>query len=56
MNVIIFYGPIDKWFPGIIPYIFTSIRQTIEGVYGIIEISIPKYVDKEEKNVSETPK
>lgn len=56
MNVIIFYGPIDKWFPGIIPYIFTSIRQTIEGVYGIIEISLPKYVDKEEKNVSETPK
>lgn len=56
MNVIIFYGPIDKWFPGSIPYTFISIRQTIEGVYGIIEILIPKYVDEETKKEKESTK
>lgn len=49
INFIIFYGPIDKWFPNKIAYGLTCIRQVIEGVIGIVEALIPKYVDENEE-------
>lgn len=49
INFIIFYGPIDKNFPNKIAYGLTCVRQTIEGVIGIVEALIPKYVDEKEE-------
>ena len=49
INFIIFYGPIDKNFPNKIAYGLTCVRQTIEGVIGIVEALIPKYVEEKEE-------
>ena len=49
INFIIFYGPIDKNFPNKITYGLTCVRQTIEGVIGIVEALIPKYVEEKEE-------
>ena len=50
LNILIFYAPINNRFPN---FIFTSLmytKQTIEGVFGILESFIPRYVDKKEMN------
>ena len=50
-NIFIFYAPIEKKFPH---FLFKSrmyIKQTIEGIVGILECLIPRYEDiKQKKN------
>ena len=48
INFVIFYGPIDKWYPNKIAYGLTCVRQVIEGVIGVVEALIPKYIDENE--------
>ena len=48
INFVIFYGPIDKWYPNKIAYGLTCVRQVIEGVIAVIEALIPKYIDENE--------
>lgn len=48
INFVIFYGPIDKWYPNKIAYGLTCVRQVIEEVIGVIEALIPKYIDENE--------
>ena len=53
INFIIFYAPIDKMYPNKIAYGITCVRQVIEGVIGVIEALIPKYVDEKEPKKKE---
>ena len=48
INFVIFYGPIDKLYPNKIAYGLTCVRQVIEGVIGVVEALIPKYIDENE--------
>ena len=47
LNIFIFYVPIEKNVPN---FLFKSrmyIKQTIEGIFGILESFIPKYKEKQ---------
>jgi hypothetical protein len=47
LNIFIFYVPIEKIFPH---FLFKSrmyIKQTIEGIFGILESFVPKYKEKQ---------
>ena len=50
LNILIFYTPINNKFPNFIFLSIMSIKQMIEGVFGILESFIPRYVDKKELN------
>ena len=50
LNILIFYAPINNKFPNFIFTSIMSIKQTIEGIFGILECFIPRYVDKKELN------
>ena len=50
LNILIFYTPINNKFPNFIFLSIMSIKQTIEGVFGILESFIPRYIDKKELN------
>ena len=50
LNILVFHTPINNRFPNFIFNSIMSIKQTIEGVFGILECFIPRYVDKKELN------
>ena len=50
LNILVFHAPINNKFPNFIFNTIMSIKQTLEGVYGILECFIPRYVDKKEMN------
>ena len=50
LNILIFYTPINNKFPNFIFLSIMSIKQMIEGVFGILESFIPRYIDKKELN------
>ena len=50
LNIFVFYAPINDKFPNFIFNSIMYIKQTIEGIFGILECFIPRYVDKKEKN------
>ena len=51
LNIFIFYAPINNKFPNFIFMSIMSIKQTIEGIIGIISCFIPRYNPKKEKNI-----
>ena len=50
LNIFVFYAPINDKFPNFIFNSIMYVKQTIEGIFGIVECFIPRYVDKKEKN------
>ena len=50
LNILIFYTPINNKFPNFIFNTIMTLKQTIEGVLGILESFIPRYIDKKELN------
>ena len=50
LNIFVFYVPINNIFPNFIFNSIMYVKQTIEGIFGIVECFIPRYVDKKEKN------
>ena len=50
LNILIFYTPINNKFPLFIFNTIMTLKQTIEGVLGILESFIPRYIDKKELN------
>lgn len=49
LNIFIFYAPLDKKYPH---FIFVSrmyVKQVIEGIVGIFECLIPRYVEEKSK-------
>ena len=50
LNIFVFYAPINNKFPNFIFNSIMYVKQTIEGIFGIVECFIPRYVDKKEKN------
>ena len=50
LNILVFHTPINNRFPNFIFNSIMSIKQTIEGVFGILECFIPRYIDKKELN------
>ena len=50
LNILIFYTPINIKFPNFIFNTIMTLKQTIEGVLGILESFIPRYIDKKELN------
>ena len=49
LNIFVFYAPINDKFPNFIFNSIMYVKQTIEGIFGIVECFIPRYVDKKEK-------
>lgn len=50
LNIIIFYSPIEKKCPHFLFKTRMSVKQIIEGIFGLIECLIPRYEEpKEEK-------
>ena len=50
LNILIFYTPINNKFPNFIFNTIMTLKQAIEGVLGILESFIPRYIDKKELN------
>ena len=50
LNILIFYTPINNKFPLFIFNTIMTLKQTIEGILGILESFIPRYMDKKELN------
>ena len=50
LNILIFYTPINNKFPNFIFNTIMTLKQTIEGILGILESFIPRYIDKKELN------
>ena len=50
LNILIFYTPINNKFPNFIFNTIMTLKQAIEGVLGILESFIPRYIDKKEFN------
>ena len=50
LNIFVFYAPINDKFPNFIFNSIMYVKQTIEGIFGIVECFIPRYDDKKEKN------
>ena len=50
LNIFVFYAPINNKFPNFVFNSIMYVKQTIEGIFGIVECFIPRYVDKKEKN------
>ena len=50
LNILVFYAPINNKFPNFVFNSIMYVKQTIEGIFGIVECFIPRYVDKKEKN------
>ena len=50
LNILIFYTPINNKFPLFIFNTIMTLKQTIEGILGILESFIPRYIDKKELN------
>ena len=50
LNIYIFYTPINNKFPNFVFNCVMSLKQTIEGVFGIIECFIPRYVEKKKND------
>ena len=51
LNIFIFYAPIDKKFPHFLFISRMYIKQTIEGIVGILECLVPRYEEiKQKKN------
>ena len=51
LNIFIFYSPINNKFPNFIFMSIMSVKQTIEGIIGIISCFIPRYIPQKEKNI-----
>ena len=49
VNIFVFYYPINTKFPNFLFMSLMSVKQTIEGVIGIIECLIPRYVEEKLK-------
>ena len=56
MNIIIFYFPIENKTDHFIFKIYMAIKQTIEGIIGLLIIIIPKYEKPKEENLQEKEK
>ena len=48
-NIFIFYSPINQKFPNFLFMSLMSVKQTIEGIIGIVECFIPRYVEEKPK-------
>lgn len=48
-NVFIFYAPIEEKFPHFIFNTRMSIKQIVEGIFGVLECLIPRY-EESKKN------
>ena len=46
VNLFIFYGPIDKYYPNPIKSASLVVKQYINGIIGLITCVIPKYEEK----------
>ena len=53
MNLWLLYAPINKFCPNFIFRGFIAVKQILEGVFGVIECLIPKYVEEEQKEKKE---
>ena len=53
MNLALLYAPINKFCPNFIFRGFIAVKQILEGVIGVIECLIPKYVEEEQKEKKE---
>ena len=53
MNIIIFYFPIENKTDHSIFKIYMAIKQTIDGIIGLLIVIIPKYEKPKEENVQE---
>ena len=53
MNIALLYAPINKFCPNFIFRGFIAVKQILEGVFGVIECLIPKYVEEEQKEKKE---
>ena len=53
MNIIIFYFPIENKTDHFIFKIYMAIKQTIDGIIGLLIVIIPKYEKPKEENVQE---
>ena len=49
LNIFVFYSPINNKYPNFLFMSLMSIKQTIEGVIGILECFIPRYVEEKPK-------
>ena len=49
MNVIIFYSPIENYSDHFLFKIKMAVKQTIEGIIGLLIVIIPKYEQSKEK-------
>ena len=51
LNIFIFYSPINNKYPHFLFFSRMSFKQIFEGIIGIVECLIPRYVeDKNKKN------
>ncbi len=55
MNIIIFYFPIESRTDHFLFKIYMAIKQTYEGIIGLVIVIIPKF-EKNKENVKENEK
>ena len=53
LNLTLLYAPINKFCPNFIFRGFIAVKQILEGVFGVVECLIPKYVEEEQKEKKE---
>lgn len=53
MNISILYAPINKICPNFLFNGFIAVKQVLEGIFGIIECFIPRYVEEAKKEKKE---
>lgn len=46
LNLILLYAPINKFYPNFIFRGFIAVKQILEGIFGVVECLIPKYVEE----------
>ena len=49
LNIFVFYSPINKKFPHFLFYSRMYIKQIFEGIIGIVECFIPRYMEDKNK-------
>ena len=50
LNVLIFYGPLEKKYPYFLFKFRASVEQIFQGIFGLVSCFIPKYEEDNKEN------